>query len=306
MTERAKAPPTSGDDKLAELSVATGRTVPDLMSEAVDRLSRIYVGDPDDGPTEPTAPFSKLYSALPAEIVVRQVTPATFELREPFRYAAGGRRFDMLMGDISDFASVPRFLTWLIPRYGQHTMAALLHDHLQHHLVTERDPRPDDPERVTSEQADTIFREALSSSRVPFLRRWVMWTAVSLRTIVKSGVAGVVAVLLWTLVFVVLGIAWPTLFLIASASPTLGWPLPVLLAAATFLLPVVLCWLWWRWWRVGLISGLTLAVITLPCVLAILAAGFYFGVEALGRAALKERTALLVLPPDIREEHNRH
>lgn len=164
------APPSSA--KLAELAVATGRTVQDLNDEAVDRIYRIYIGDPPgNGPKESTAPFSKEYSVRPAEVVVRQVDPARFELREPFKYVDENRRFVVPMGDISDFASVPAFLTWLVPRYGRHTLAALLHDHLQHHLSNNAETSPTDPERVTSEEADTIFREALQYSRVPHQHR---------------------------------------------------------------------------------------------------------------------------------------
>jgi len=300
MTEVVDGPPPSAEAKLAALAEETGRSVADLTTEAVDRLCRIYVGDPVNGPKDPTAPFRKRFSPLPAEIVVRQVTPVRFELREPMRYVDGGRTFDVLMGDISDFASVPRFLTWLIPRYGQHTMAALLHDHLQHHLVTRKHPRPDDPEAVSSAEADTIFRQALRYSAVPFLRRWVMWAAVSLRTVLKSGMLGASAVVVWVLLFGVLGLAWPALPPIAAASPALGWRLPLLAVGAAFLLPLVLCWLWFRWWRLGLITGLTLAIVALPCLFALVAAGLYFAAEALVRAVLREPTALIGEPPSER------
>jgi hypothetical protein len=141
--------------KLAELVAATGRAQQDLIREGIARLYRIYIGEPSNGkPDEWTGPFSKKHSDRSAEVVVRQVSPATFKLREPFKYIDKGRRFDVPEEDVSDFASVPEFLTWLVPRYGRHTLAALLHDHLQAHLVRTEDDLPNDPERVTSEQAD--------------------------------------------------------------------------------------------------------------------------------------------------------
>jgi hypothetical protein len=176
-----------------------GRDEHDLTDEAIARVYRIYIGDPATGaPYEWTRPFSKTYSDRSAEAVVRQVGPATFKLREPFKYVDDGRRFDVPMEDISDFASVPTFLTWLIPRYGRHTLAALLLDHLQKHR-SDRGKGTDesDPERVTSEEADTIFRVAMHYSRVPFVRRWVMWAAVGLRTVFTGGIPGKVAVGLW-------------------------------------------------------------------------------------------------------------
>jgi hypothetical protein len=82
--------------KLANLAAVTQRDRQDLMSEAIDRLYRIYIGDPSTGtPDEWTGPFSKKYSDRPAEVVVRQVGPATFKLREPFKYVDRGRRFDV-------------------------------------------------------------------------------------------------------------------------------------------------------------------------------------------------------------------
>jgi len=297
MSTWADATPTSPDAKLAELAAATQRSVPDLTSEAVDRLYRTYVGDPARGPKAPTAPFSKQFSALPAEVVVRQVTPATFELDEPVRYTDGGRTFVVPLGDISDLASVPMSLTWLFARYGQHTLAALLHDHLQRHLVTRQNPRDGDPERVQPEEADTIFRRALQQSRVPFLRRWVMWAAVSLRTVFRSGLAGAAAVVLWSLVFVLLGLSWPVLLLTAAVSPAVdGW-LPLVVLAGAFLLPLLLSGLWGRRWRTGLISSLALVVVALPALLAGVAGGFYLAVEAVVRAVLAESTALIVRPP---------
>jgi hypothetical protein len=80
--------------KLANLAAVTQRDRQDLMSEAIDRLYRIYIGDPSTGtPDEWTGPFSKKYSDRPAEVVVRQVGPATFKLREPFKYVDRGRPF---------------------------------------------------------------------------------------------------------------------------------------------------------------------------------------------------------------------
>ncbi|RSM34604.1 DUF1353 domain-containing protein [Amycolatopsis balhimycina DSM 5908] len=40
------------------------------------------------------------------------------------------KNFTVPDGSRSDFASVPRFLVWLIPRYGRYTKSAVLHDHL--------------------------------------------------------------------------------------------------------------------------------------------------------------------------------
>src|SRR5262249_46284236 len=69
---------------------------------------------------------------------------------------------------VTDFASVPRALIWLIPRYGVYTKAAIVHDYL---CKTKVVPRAD---------ADGLFRRIMAELHVPFLRRWVMWAAVRL------------------------------------------------------------------------------------------------------------------------------
>jgi Protein of unknown function (DUF1353) len=285
--------------KLEKLVAATGRDEHDLTDEAIARLYRIYIGDPATGaPYEWTRPFSKTYSDRSAEAVVRQVGPATFKLREPFKYVDDGRRFDVPMEDISDFASVPTFLTWLIPRYGRHTLAALLHDHLQKHR-SDRGKGTDesDPERVTSEEADTIFRVAMHYSRVPFVRRWVMWAAVSLRTVFTGGILGKVAVGLWVLVFALLGLAWPVGLIYAIANDKPDWQIPVILVGSAVLLPLILCWIWVRQWRLGLVSGLSLAFVPFPCVFAIVVAGFYFLTEWVVERFQKDKAPLIVNPP---------
>jgi hypothetical protein len=66
---------------------------------------------------------------------------------------------------------VPPWLWWFVASHGKHTRAALLHDHLI--------DLPDVPD----ERADRLFRVALEESDVHFVRRWLMWTAVSLATV---------------------------------------------------------------------------------------------------------------------------
>ena len=283
--------------KLAKLVAETGRTQPDLIREGINRLYRIYIGEPsNEKPDEWTGRFSKKHSNRSAEVVVRQVGPATFKLREPFKYVDKGRRFDVPEEDVSDLASVPGFLTWLVPRYGRHTLAALLHDHLQAHLVRTEDDLPNDLECVTSEQADTMFREALHYSWVPFIRRWVMWGAVALRTVFKGGFLGMTAVVLWIVFFGMLGLSWPIGLIYAIVSENAGWTIPLLLAGAAILLPLILCWIWTRRWRLGLVSGLALAFVPFPCLFAIAVGGLYFLVEWIAERFQKDKAKLILRP----------
>ena len=70
----------------------------------------------------------------------------------------------------TDFASVPRAFVWFLPRYGRYTKAAILHDHLWQVEVPKG--------HITRREADGILRQAMRQLEVPFLRRWIMWTAV--------------------------------------------------------------------------------------------------------------------------------
>jgi len=65
---------------------------------------------------------------------------------------------------------VPRVVTWLVPRFGAYTLAAILHDWLVTAGIRSG--------AVTARQADGIFRRVMRESGVPVLRRWLMWAGV--------------------------------------------------------------------------------------------------------------------------------
>ena len=68
-------------------------------------------------------------------------------------------------GTITDFASVPWGLRWLVPQMGRYNPATVLHDHLC---------RRKDCKRFI---ADAIFREAMAVLEVPVWRRVSMYYA---------------------------------------------------------------------------------------------------------------------------------
>ena len=62
-------------------------------------------------------------------------------------------------GFVTDFASSPPPIWWLIPPWGVYGKAAILHDYLyQNHHICRQAGRL---QRVTREYADDIFREAM-------------------------------------------------------------------------------------------------------------------------------------------------
>lgn len=70
----------------------------------------------------------------------------------------------------TDFATIPRLLWSLCPRYGLYTAATIVHDY----AITDLLPKG----RLTSRQVDMIFREAMRDLGVSFPRRWLMWAGV--------------------------------------------------------------------------------------------------------------------------------
>jgi hypothetical protein len=97
----------------------------------------------------------------------------------------------------TDLASVPFWLWWFVASYGLHTRAALLHDQLV------------DVEQFDRVEADRVFRLALEESKVRWMRRWLMWTAVSIATMALKARARF-AVFVGTLgLFLGLVVAWP-------------------------------------------------------------------------------------------------
>lgn len=225
-------------------------------------------------------PFYELDGDTPARVVLQQTGPTTFKIVAPFRYvdAVTEEQFvvpDPRWGDEeTDLASVPGILLWFVPRYGQHTLPALLHDQLvDHDLADQR------------ERADRIFRDAMGEQGVRFVRRWLMWTAVSLATMVRSRPLRLVPIIVWLVVFAALAFR--------LTPPFAAWDVPVfstlvrlpwwvaLVAAAVG--PPVLGVLWRRRYLAGVMSGYGAFVFAVPLTAVALALAVYWASEYLLR-----------------------
>jgi hypothetical protein len=139
-------------------------------------------------------------------VVVQEVDRgdgSRWQLVEPLTYQGRDELFVVAAEFETDFASVPRAFTWLIPRYGRYTKAAILHDFLSQRAAAGE---------LAWVDADGIFRRVMRELGVPLLRRWLMWAAVRLRSVVEFAPSS-----LWTqgpgplvalVVITVLGIAF--------------------------------------------------------------------------------------------------
>lgn len=103
-------------------------------------------------------------------VTVRSLDADTWELVDELVYQGRWQVFVVPKGFETDFATVPRLVTWLVPRFGAYTRAAVLHDWLCTAGI--------ESGAVTSREADGIFRRVLRESGVPVLRRWLMWAGV--------------------------------------------------------------------------------------------------------------------------------
>ena len=102
-------------------------------------------------------------------VAVTPVDDERWEVLEPFSYTGRVDTFVVPQGFTTDFASVPRPVVWLLPRYGHWTQSAILHDYLWSLARSGQ---------FNFYDADGLFNRSMRELGVPFWRRWIMWTAV--------------------------------------------------------------------------------------------------------------------------------
>ncbi len=256
--------------------------------------------------------------------------PGNFTLRERFLYT------DPLTPDegivvpaqpgvfTTDLASIPAPFTWLVPKDGTHTPAALLHDALvsdpmlpADYRLAHRDPESGlwhtddaDPEpRCEREDADNIFRHAMAHLGVSFIRRWMVWATVTAATLCSQPGSKKWR---WRLLFLVavlaLGVGGVLEFLdlidvqgqihLPVVCWHFDWQLPWMgehsagaelrgAAAAHLVATAALTVACGRRWRVGLIFGLALSALAVPLFVSSVAYLAYQAVELLAYGILQ-------------------
>lgn len=89
-------------------------------------------------------------------------------ITQPFTVFWSGGAHQVEDGEVTDFASIPRFFWRLCPPWGLSMRAAAAHDSIY------RRPEVD----VSREQADRMFLEVMEQDGVPAWQRRAMWAAV--------------------------------------------------------------------------------------------------------------------------------
>lgn len=125
------------------------------------------------------------------QLQLRTDGPVLFVLLADLRYAGRDQQFVVPAGFVTDLATVPAALTWLTPRYGVYTRAAVLHDWLTDESKAGRFRRVD---------ADGLFRRVMRELGVSLPRRWMMWAAVRAASRLSGATPGDIA--RWLLVAV--------------------------------------------------------------------------------------------------------
>jgi hypothetical protein len=174
----------------------------------------------------------------------------------------------------TDLASIPRYMRWFESPYGAHTLAAIIHDDLI-------GDEPNSGPLADDTLSDRFFREMMRSAGVPWLKRWIMWSAVALRSRWAVGGLRRLSVLVW-LVLATTGI---TAFVWTVGSAIFGWDRPIdtwalLLVALVLPLPAAL--LWGKQYGAGIVAAMA-ALWILPA--ALLAGIGYLVYLVLERAA---------------------
>lgn len=221
---------------------------------------------------ERTEPFHALGAQDgPARFVVEQVDDACFAIPDgagfEFRPPSGGPPIvvDSTSLPLTDFASIPSFVSWFVTRYGRHTPAALVHDQLVAEGVSADDRR----------RADDLFLEMMELLDVPVVRRSIMWSAVTLATRWSSGWRRRLGVVGW-------GASATGGLVLLGVGAVTGRPAQCVVA---LLLPVPASLWWGRQARAGLIAGYALIPVVGPALASAAGYGVYWVVEELVRRA---------------------
>jgi hypothetical protein len=276
------------------------------MRQVQQQASRFYDGGtlPRDGaPGEPADP-----GADPRIVLERHAEEGveTFALERRLAY------LDRHLGELlvpadsgfrTDLTSVPALFTWLVPKTGAHLPAALLHDALVAAPGAPASYVSTEGHEVDRVEADRIFRDAMADTGTGVIRRWIVWTAVTVATVFVGRAVPwtparhwsyrvAAAVTIGSIVYVGYS-ATSDLFdrswVAAVDVPWMGdrpwWVEVVGGFSGAVVLPLALSLLWGRLRMAGAIAGVVLAVLLHVTVGLAVIGTTYVALERLARRA---------------------
>lgn len=146
----------------------------------------------------------------------------TFRLTADLIYQGATEGVSVPAGYVTDLASVPRPVQWLVPRAGLYNWAAVVHDYLCTCLEVGRPV-------FSSVDTDGTFRRIMRELSVGVILRWLMWAGVRWGALFtparRPG--------WWTTAPPVLAISLPALILVVPATVLVTLGLLLLAAAET-------------------------------------------------------------------------
>lgn len=261
--------------------------------------TRFFDGGDDTHPPDPTKPPSYEFVRVDADGRERFRARRRIGYRTQARPDAPSRTFIVpanLQTWTTDFASVPWLFAWLVPRSGKHLPASLLHD-----ALVVRPPNYIGPP-ISRDEADLVFKEAMADLGTRVVRRWLIWTAVTLATIFLRQVGPPRSPARWyypavatftitlttalgilaTLDVVGLGAGWPGVRELPWMRAPTFWMDIVQGAAGAIVIPASLGLLWGRFWRAGTIAGVALAFLLHVTIVIMVLTGLYWLLEKIG------------------------
>lgn len=196
------------------------------------------------------------------------------------RAVEDARTFSPTTENPTDMASIPLFMRWFENPYGAHTLAAIIHDQLIVH-------DPNAGLLGSDTLSDRFFREMMRSAGVPWLKRWIMWSAVALRSRWAAGGARRLSLCIWILLAIT-GIA---AFVSAAGSAFFDWSRPAdiwLLLLIAILLPFASAPLWGKQFGASFVAATAAFWILPAATFGALGYTVYRSLEFLaGKAGLK-------------------